>query len=225
MSEEQFALSRRNGLGASDSSIILGVLKFDHTESKLVQLKLTPTYTDEERTIAAKDSVRKGRDLEPLILQKFIDRTGIQLIKPKDMYRLKEFPYLTISFDGVAIVGGEATPVEAKYVTQFGDKYYDFGAAGGRQYPIDVLDFSTTSVEQHCNQASEQFGIPPYYYAQIQQQMLGLGSKFGFLAALRDKDWTLYSFWIPKDEWLQRQIVCEGYRVWRIIETRRNLQR
>ena len=92
--KEAFALIRRQGLGASDSSIILGVNNWTTIE-QLIEQKNTPTITQEEIEVGNKPNVRMGNDLEEIILKKFQKWSGFITEKPSPMYRLKDYPMLT----------------------------------------------------------------------------------------------------------------------------------
>ena len=77
---EYFAMIRRVGFGASDSSILLGVNPFPNgTIEKLIEQKKSKHLTPDELAIGQMVNVRKGVDLEPLILQKFREKYGIIL--------------------------------------------------------------------------------------------------------------------------------------------------
>ena len=115
---------RRNSIGASDSSIILGVNTFTDT-AKLIEQKCTEGITEEELAIGEKENVRKGADLEPLILQKFEEWSGMETYKPDAMYQLKLFPQLTVNFDGVICLDNTYIPAEAKFVSTYANKYWD----------------------------------------------------------------------------------------------------
>jgi hypothetical protein len=219
LSEEEYAMARRQGLGASDASIYLGLQAKWRNETDLIANKCATMYTKEEQEVSQKPAVRKGKDLEPLILSKFEEQTGIVCFKPKYMYRLREFPYLTINFDGISPLGESLIPVEAKFTSTYGDKYWNYNKTPRRSDPAP--DFTKTSIVAHCDEAFEHYGVPAYYYAQVQQQMLGLGSDIGVVVSLRDLDWNIYPFWIFRDDWLQKQIIAEGYRVWQRIERQR----
>ena len=221
MPQEEFAMIRRSGLGASDSSVILGLMVFGNTESQLIANKCEDHYTDEEKAIGDKVNVRKGRDLESLILTKAKERLCVPIIKGQHMYRIKEYPWLTINYDGLIATGEElGYPVEAKYTSAYGDKYWNY------TMPEQVLPCPTclTAAEQ-CKVAGEYYGIPPYYYAQLQQQMMGTGAPAGYMASLREKDWNLYTFRVHRNELVQKAIALEGYRVWQEIERCRNARK
>ena len=90
-SSEEFAKARRNGFGGSDSSILLGVNPFT-TLRELILQKATPELTEEEKQIGQLAAVRKGNDLEPLIIKKASEILGMEIIKPPHMYMFQDFP-------------------------------------------------------------------------------------------------------------------------------------
>ena len=169
-----------------------------------------------------KDAVRKGFDLEPLILQKYVKLTGKpEPIKPTAMYRIKETPCLTINFDGVSTVDDYLIPVEAKFVTIYGDKYYNREHAFMREFGECALHRQSrayTDAIDRIKAKAEACGIPPYYYTQVQQQMYGLGSPFGYLVALHDKGWETVVYFIPRDEECIRDIIISGTKTWMKID-------
>lgn len=221
LNEDEYALARRKGLGASDSSILLGVNPYKQRSDLIVE-KRSKVITDEERAIKMKDAVRKGFDLEPLILQKYVKLTdNPEPIKPTSMYRIKQTPCLTINFDGVSAIDGCLIPVEAKYVTPYGDKYYNRNNAFKREFGECSLVRSCRAYTDDIDRIkakAEACGIPPYYYTQVQQQMYGLGSPFGLLTALHDKGWETVVYFIPRDEECIRNIIISGTKTWMKIE-------
>lgn len=232
VSEEQYAMIRRQGLGASDSSVYLGLMtKFKRDTSGLVEEKCRDYISDEEKEIGMKDTVRKGKDLEHMILEKFakLHRCDVPL-KPQHMYRITEFPYLTINFDGVIEEAPLLVPVECKFVSIYGDKYYDRSRAVAteiKDYTDKRTDFvrkSTATLIQHIEQEAARCGIPPYYYTQCQQQMMALKSPYCYLAALHDKGWELCIYRVYSDPKVQNALVIDGSRVWRQIENKKGSQ-
>ncbi len=220
MTKDEFTMARRVGLGASDASVVLGINKFGKSVSDLIANKISLVVTEDERRIGTLPNVKKGSDLEPLILSKYTETTGQVIFKPTEMYRLKDFPYITINYDGLT---PEGCPVEAKLVTIYGDKYYNFDLAtnaieGHTQIPPKV-QLPETDIKANCKAAEIAYGIPDYYYVQVQQQLLGTGAVYGQLAALRDKDWKLYVFYIPVNYWLQDQLKTNAYMIWQKVTT------
>ena len=110
---EDFTLARRNGFGTSDSSVILGVNPYK-TLHELILEKATPTISAEEKELSKNVAIRKGNDLEPLIIDKFSKQFQQDTWKPMDMYEHKDFPYLKFNFDGVTGKPGAYYPAEIK---------------------------------------------------------------------------------------------------------------
>lgn len=221
LEDDEYALVRRQGLGASDSSVLMGVNPYKDI-SQLIVEKRSRVITDEERAIKKKDAVRKGFDLEPLILQKFATLMEMPVpTKPKSMYQITEAPYLTINFDGVALEKEHLIPVECKFVTIYGDKYYNRNRAFKRE--IGECSLHRTSTHMYTDTTdrikakAEIVGIPPYYYTQVQQQISGLDAPYGYLVALHDKGWETVVYFIPRDDECIRAITIAGGKVWNKI--------
>ena len=228
---------RKMGLGASDASVYLGTMTvFSKTADDLVTDKLTMKYTEKDTEISNKPSVRMGRDLEDLVLQKAALSLDREVVKAPQMFRMKKYPFLTMNLDGVTRVPwpdaidplGQTIciPVEAKVVTTYGDKYYGWDKVARRvsiepQFtgrPGELADR-----QGYIGMLAEAVGIPAYYYVQVQHEMLGMGAPYGHLAALREKDWLLYIFTVPANHTVQEWIITEGYRVWQRIENLRKI--
>lgn len=222
LSPEDFTQARRSGIGASDASVILGLQSKWKTTEDIIVEKKQKYLSQLEIEIGRKPSVKKGRDLEPLVLHKAEEFFKQEIIKPTDMYRLKDSPWLTVNFDGIIV---DHTPVqtvvEAKVVTPYGEKFYDKSKAVKNKSEIDLCKLTRCKhsfLQQDIETKAKACGIPPYYYAQVQQQLLAIGAPYGYLAALHDKEWELKVYFIPADEALQFKIVRESKKVWDIIQ-------
>ena len=221
--QEAFAMLRRAGFGASDSSVLLGVNLYKDLDTLLAE-KRSVCITEEELAIGNKVNVRKGRDLEPLILSKAEHFLGMVIEKPSAMYRLREEMSLTINYDGIAELGNSIIPVEAKFVSSFAGKYWNpancikkfTDLAGAKSSPI-VCAYHK-DIEEHIKLCAEDIGIPAYYYTQVQQQLLGVNAPFGVLAALFEKDWELYTFAIPKDVVVQTELKKRASVAWDLVK-------
>lgn len=218
--KEAFAKIRRAGLGASDSSIILGVNHWT-TPEQLMEQKCSDTLTEDEIAVGEKPQVRMGADLEPIILQKFIDRFNVAVYKPDPMYRLVQYPWLTVNFDGIL---GETTPVECKLISTFADRYWGKNKALaegefiGKRIPMFG---SATSISNHIEVMSNLYGIPPYYYTQVQQQMLAANAASTYLAAMFLKDWTLRVYQIYRDQITIDALISRSKTIWDCIEMKK----
>jgi hypothetical protein len=216
--QTSFAMVRRSGLGASDAAVYLGVNPFT-TVDQLVEEKQSIGLTPHEIEVGNKENVRRGRDLESLILEKFSEEFNVELEKPAPMYRIIAHPQLTINFDGVTLFDKQPIPIEAKWVSSYAEKY-----SWNRSYAIKTLFEGTakicggSSVKEHIELEASVYGIPPYYYTQVQQQMLGLNAPFCYFAVIFDKGWEFKAFKIFQDKFIQDAIIHDSALVWQKVK-------
>ena len=215
--QEAFVQARRKGIGASDIAACLSLVPQWKTAGDLIEEKTQTQMSEKERSVGTLATVRMGSDLEEIILSKAAAALNVTLVKPKDMYRFKDYPWLTVNYDGVISEGPElGVPVEAKCVSLYGRKYFDFAKAGDDRH----LNVSATNPEQYFRIAADCLGIPPQYYAQVQQELLGTAAEYAYLAAMDVKEWTLYTFKIPADRYAQGCLVIASQQIWAQIEKR-----
>lgn len=214
-----FCLTRRKGIGGSEASIVLGVNKYTTLE-ELIQEKLSDTVTEEELRVGALPTVRKGADLEPLILNKFSEWAGIEVIKPESMFRINACPAMTVNFDGVYRHDRtkQIIPVEAKLVSQWGQKYWKPNKScklfdGVANHPL----YAGKDIKDHILTISEMYGIPEYYYTQVQHQLIATGADYGWLVALFDRDWEIGAYKIYADGYVQEKLIEECSSIWESI--------
>ena len=224
---EQYALLRKNGLGTSDSSIVLGVNPYT-SKNDLIAEKCRNYLTEEELEVGTKSAVRKGRELEPLIIHKHSQVMGRRIIKPTDMYRHKSYPFIKFNFDGVIdkLYNEDGTyqyiPDEIKVVTIYGMKHYQpkkatFSEFTGWQLIPPHYEKEDVGIEQKA----AMYGIPPYYYTQLQQQIFGLNAPYGFLTVMFEKDWQIHSWFVWRDQKVINQLIMEDAKTWNIIDSKR----
>lgn len=236
-SSEEFAKARRNGFGGSDSSILLGVNPFT-TLHELILQKATPELTEEEKQVGQLAAVRKGNDLEPLIIKKASEILGMEIIKPPHMYMFQDFPYLKMNFDGVGIVEsikkfelppaldlGKYIPVEIKLATVKGERHYNPFVAVYTEVNASKANPTTrpilpdvSSTDMTIEKKAEYYGIPQYYYTQIQQEMMALNAPYGMLAVMFDSSWSVSIFFIWRDLKVQNRLKIEGFEAWQKVE-------
>lgn len=214
---EEYALIRRKGLGGSDASVVLGVNPFK-TRLELIKEKASDTLSEEEKAIGSLVAVRKGLDLEPLIIEKHKKYFGYEVYKPVDMYRHKLYPYLALNYDGVAGQPEHYFPVEIKVATAKGERHYNtmlemFNEREGFKPTQPDISASNNSIATKA----AHYGIPPYYYTQLQQEIMGTGAMFGYLSVLFDSDWSFHTFFVHRDEATINAIITEGYKVWQQV--------
>lgn len=220
---EQYAILRKHGLGTSDSSILCGVNPYTKLP-ELIDEKSRDYLTEEEKAVGDKTAVRKGRDLEPVIIEKHSKLLGKRIIKPSDMYVHKDFPWMKFNFDGVIdktiLPDGryQYIPDEIKVVTAYGIKHYDPTKAFYRQKVGFMQEPQNHALENNTIETkAAEYGIPPYYYTQLQQQIFGLNAPFGFLTVMFDSTWELVSFKVYRDDATIQSIITNGYKAWQEI--------
>lgn len=212
---EQYAILRKHGLGTSDSSILCGVNPYT-TLPELIQEKARNYLTEEEKAVGNKVAVKKGRDLEPVIIDKFSKIIGKRIVKPSDMYVHANYPWLKFNFDGVIDkIEGQYIPAEIKVVTQAGLKHYNAAKAWFRESQgfLNIPeDYSKTN--NSIETKASLYGIPPYYYTQLQQQIFGLKAPYGHLTVLLDSYWEVVSFFVWRDDACIKTILTQGWQAW-----------
>lgn len=229
---EEFAKIRRNGFGGSDSSILLNVNPFKTLRELIIQ-KASSEVSEEEKAIGKLSAVRKGNDLEPLVIKKTSEVMDCKILKPDDMYRFKDFPYLTMNFDGIAILpkGHKYAkyanhhgyiPNEIKVATIKGQSHYNVGLSvysearlyyGVEPWQLDLVPLNDEQLKTwSIEKKAEYYGIPAYYYTQLQQEMMALDSEAGILTALFEVDWHIHTWLVYKDPIVWNSLKIEGYK-------------
>lgn len=205
VSEEEYAMLRKESFGGSDSSILCGVNLYK-TLNQLIKEKNCKYITDEEKEVGNKAIVRKGKDLEPIILDKAAQELGIEINKPTAMFEFKEEPILTLNYDGVAEENQVLIPIEAKLVSKYGEKYYNKDKTLEENKEVD-MKIEGDSLEAHIKRKALRIGIPAYYYTQVQQEIMGLNAPYGYLAVLFDDSWTFKLYLVKADSYVQNKII------------------
>ena len=205
VSEEEYAMLRKESFGGSDSSILCGVNLYK-TLNQLIKEKNCKYITDEEKEVGNKAIVRKGKDLEPIILDNAAQELGIEINKPTAMFEFKEEPILTLNYDGVAEENQVLIPIEAKLVSKYGEKYYNKDKTLEENKEVD-MKIEGDSLEAHIKRKALRIGIPAYYYTQVQQEIMGLNAPYGYLAVLFDDSWTFKLYLVKADNYVQNKII------------------
>lgn len=221
LSNEEFALIRRDGFGGSDSSVLLGVNPFTSKHEMLDQ-KARTTLTQEEMETGEQTAVIKGNDLEPLIIQKFAKTFNLNVLKPTDMYMFREYPYLTMNFDGIIDAGNKYFPAEIKVVTKKGERHYDpTKVVYSEHYGLQALPQNYSITNNSWETKAALYGIPPYYYTQLQAEIFAADAPFGFLATLWEASWKLHVYFVWADPACQNALIVEGFKAWQQVERMR----
>ena len=225
---DQYAILRKHGLGTSDSSIVCEVNPYTSIP-QLIEEKSRDYLTPEERAVGTKDAVVKGREFEPVVIARHSDIIKKRIMKPSDMYKHKEFPWLKFNFDGVIdktmMPDGkyQYIPDEIKVVTKSGLRHYNPALAYFRESTgVQGIPQDYSGGNNSIQTKAAQYGIPPYYYTQVQQQIFGLKAPYGYLTVMLDSTSEVVSFFIWRDEQVIRKILSNGWRIWEAICKRTN---
>ena len=116
MSREDWLQERRKSLGGSDMGAILGL---NHWRSPYTvwadKRGLLPDQEDNE-------AMRTGRDLEPYVLQRFREASGLKTRRVNAIIRNSDFPHLHANVDSMIV--GQNAGVEAKTASALNTKLF-----------------------------------------------------------------------------------------------------
>lgn len=238
LSKEEFAKARHIGFGASDSSKLLEVNPFC-TKEELLTEKVEMKH---DEAISKKASVRKGAELENIILDK-----GLKLLqeleldntyscfKPVNMYGNLD-NHLTTNFDGVIMKDNTVYSVlEAKLVTKYGTKYYKLGKALLHTENGDLCTknaeiekatlpiINDSNIQNVCETLADLYGVPVYYFTQVQQQLYFINKPEGYLVVQTDENWDTYVFKIHYYPEIVEQLKKVSKKSWALVEARRKI--
>lgn len=122
LTEEQRA-NRHQGLGASDTPIIMGYSTYK-TPYQLYLEKTGIISSDDEIT----EQQYWGNALEPVIIKRFAEENNVEITFPETVYH-PEYPYIFANLDGWIV--SENAVVEAKCVNSFQRKEWDMACSDG----------------------------------------------------------------------------------------------
>ena len=106
MSREDWLQERRGSLGGSDMGAILGLNRWRSPYTVWADKRgLLPDQEDNE-------AMRTGRDLEPYVLQRFREASGLKTRRVNAILRNSDFPHLHANVDSMIV--GQNAGVEAK---------------------------------------------------------------------------------------------------------------
>jgi len=128
LTEEQ-KLRRKEGLGASDSSIIMGYSSYK-TPYQLYLEKTGAITQDDEMT----ELQYWGNALEPIIIKRFAQENNVEVTFPDTVYH-PDYPFIFANLDGW--IESEKAIVEAKCVNSFRRGEWDMASSDG--IPLNYL--------------------------------------------------------------------------------------
>src|SRR5260221_6710002 len=121
LTEEQ-RINRRNGLGASDSAIIMGYSSYKTP----YQLYLEKTGIVEDKEEELTEQQYWGNVLEPVIINRFAEENNYKITFPDTVHHPK-YPFIFANLDGW--IESEKAIVEAKCANSFQRKEWDMAAS------------------------------------------------------------------------------------------------
>ena len=174
---------RRSGIGASEMPVLLGA----STWGSPLSLWGQKTGRIQLESFELTEPIRWGRKLEPLVIQEFEERTGLQVITERRTLRSGEIQWALASLDAWAMAEG-----------------------GLVQVPLE-----TKAIGVHVAHEWEE-GAPEKYRIQLHQQMLVTGSEIGFIAALIGGQKFVWER-VERDPILIRKIIHAGNAFWDLV--------
>jgi putative phage-type endonuclease len=129
LTEEQ-RINRRNGIGASDTPIIMGY----STYKTPYQLYLEKTGIVDDKEEELTEQQYWGNALEPVIINRFREENGVEITFPDTIYHPKH-PFIFANLDGW--IESEKAVVEAKCANSYQRKEWDMASTDG--IPLNYL--------------------------------------------------------------------------------------
>lgn len=165
LTKEQWLQLRRNGIGGSDASVIMGKNPY----RSILQL-----WEDKTGKLPVADSENEytywGNVMEPIIRKEFMNRTGLKVRQKHSMIFHPDYPYLFADVDGIATdERGEKCIFEAKTASQYKAEQWENGVP--EEYVLQVQHYL------------EVCGMNKAYVAAL----IG-GNKFIFYTIYRDEE-------------------------------------
>ena len=119
MSREEWLESRRNGIGGSDASAILGVNPY----SSPLRVYLDKIGKAEEKE--TNEAMRQGTDLEQYVADRFVEATGKKARKCNKILQHPSFPWMLANIDRDIV--GENAGLECKTTSTYSKFKFDEG--------------------------------------------------------------------------------------------------
>ena len=173
--EKDWLELRKKGVGGSDVGAIMGLNEYRSI------LQVYKDKVGESKEVVDNVYVRKGKDLEELIRNYYVvpelAKQGYKVLPVKHTLINEAYPWLRANIDGIAIPEGgnyeKNIVIEIKWVSEWGAQKW-----GGDLYK----------------------GIPPSYYAQVQEYLAITGARMAIVCALFDSNWEMKYYKISRDE-------------------------
>ena len=126
MSHEEWLASRRNGIGGSDASAILGVNPY----SSPLKVYLDKIGKSEDKE--TNEAMRQGTDLEQYVADRFVEATGKKIRKCNKILQHPEYPWMLANIDRDIV--GENAGLECKTTAPYSKFKFDEGEINPHYY-------------------------------------------------------------------------------------------
>ena len=179
MSREDWLKERKNGIGGSDVSCVLGLNKYKSAFALYNEKK------SEEIEDFDNEAMRVGRDLEEYVASRFTELSGIKVRHENAILINEEFPFIRANVDRLCV--GVKAGLECKTASTWNAKNFGKG-----EFPVNYY--------AQCVAYMAVTGLPDWYLA-----VLVMGKEFKVYKLTRDKDcdcpeWCECAVYVGDDE-------------------------
>lgn len=140
MSREEWLASRRNGVGGSDASAILGLNPY----SSPLRVYLDKIGKGEEPE--TNEAMRQGTDLEQYVADRFVEATGKKVRKCNKILQHPDYPWMLANIDRDII--GENAGLECKTTSPYSKFKFDEGEINPHYFWQCVHYMAVTGAER-----------------------------------------------------------------------------
>ena len=126
MSREEWLASRRNGIGGSDASAILGVNPYSSP------LKVYLDKIGKSEDGETNEAMRQGTDLEQYVADRFVEATGKKVRRCNKILQHPEYPWMLANIDRDIV--GENAGLECKTTSPYSKFRFDEGEINPHYY-------------------------------------------------------------------------------------------
>lgn len=177
MCKEDWLLLRKNGIGGSDASAILGLNPYKSILEVYMD-KITPVITKED--LRQTESQYWGTILEDVVANEFSNRTGLEVVRCNYMLQHPRYPFMIADLD--RIVTDENVGLECKTASEYKAGDWEDG----------VPDYYFAQVQHYMAVT----GFDGFYVAVL----IG-GNKFRYFYVERDEEYIEHLIKKEKEFW------------------------
>ena len=140
MTREEWLDARRNGIGGSDASAILGLNPY----SSPLKVYLDKIGKGEEQE--TNEAMRQGTDLEPYVAERFTKETGKKVKRCNKILQHPDYPWMLANVDRLIV--GENAGLECKTTSPYSKFRFDEGEINPHYYWQSMHYMAVTGAEK-----------------------------------------------------------------------------